>query len=68
MEAIAYWLINTPGIGAIIVIAIGLGVLIAYTLTVRWIQSAPPDPILITVTEPPPGERAGVGSNSPNGR
>lgn len=49
MEAVAHWLIDTPGIGAMIVIAIGLGVLTTYGLTVRWIQSAPPDSVRVSV-------------------
>ena len=64
MEAITYWLINTPGIGALIVFAVGLGVLAAYGLTIRWIQNAPRDPVVVPVNEPP----AKNGVDHPNGR
>ncbi len=39
-----YWLMDTAGVGSIIVIVVGLTVLIAYIYMVRWIQTAPPDP------------------------
>ena len=32
-----YWLINTAGVGGIIVLLIGGGALTAYLLTLRWI-------------------------------
>ncbi len=40
----AYWFINTPGIGSIIVFAVGISVFIAYLRMLRWIQTTPPDP------------------------
>ncbi len=32
-----YWLINTPPIGGIAVILVGVGCVLAYGLTLRWI-------------------------------
>jgi hypothetical protein len=40
-----YWLVNTPGVGAIIVLTIGLSVFIAYVYMLHWIQTAPRDPV-----------------------
>jgi hypothetical protein len=40
----AYWLINTAGIGSIIVLAVGLAAFVAYAYVLRWIQTAPRDP------------------------
>jgi hypothetical protein len=37
-----YWIINTAGIGAIIVGIIGASVFAAYVLLLRWIVTAPP--------------------------
>jgi hypothetical protein len=68
MEAIVHWLIDTPGIGAIIVIAIGLGVLTIYGLTIRWIQSAPPDSVVVTANEPSAKSGTDGRSNSPDER
>lgn len=68
MEAIAHWLIDTPGIGAMIVIAIGLGVLAIYGLAIRWIQSAPPDSVVVTINESPPRNGTDGRSNSPDKR
>jgi len=39
-----YWLMDTAGVGAIIVIATGLSVFAAYIYMLRWIQTAPCDP------------------------
>jgi hypothetical protein len=39
-----YWLVNTAGVGAIIVLTIGLSVFAAYVTMLRWIQTAPRDP------------------------
>lgn len=38
-----HWLMDTAGIGSIIVLVIGFSVLAAYIYTLRWIQAAPPD-------------------------
>jgi hypothetical protein len=38
-----YWLVNTPGIGSMIVFAVGLSVLAAYVFMLRWIQTTPPE-------------------------
>jgi hypothetical protein len=40
-----YWLVNTAGVGAIIVLTIGLSVFTAYVYMLRWIQTAPRDPV-----------------------
>jgi hypothetical protein len=46
------WIIDTAGIGSIIVFVVGLSTLGAYFYMLRWIQTAPPDPA------PEPGESA----------
>lgn len=33
-----YWLINTPGIGGVIVGLVGTGSMVAYSLTLFWIK------------------------------
>jgi hypothetical protein len=48
----AYWLVDTAGIGSIVVFTVGLSVLVAYIFMVRWIQTAPPDPAPIRTEEP----------------
>lgn len=40
----AFWFVDTAGIGSIIVLTVGLSVLTAYLYVLRWIQTAPPDP------------------------
>jgi hypothetical protein len=40
----AYWLIDTPGIGSIIVLVVGLATFVAYVYMLRWIQTAPREP------------------------
>jgi hypothetical protein len=40
-----YWIMDTAGIGSIIVFAVGFGVLAAYVYMLRWIQTASPDPV-----------------------
>lgn len=40
----AHWFLNTPGIGSIIVFAVGSSALTAYLTALHWIQAAPPDP------------------------
>jgi hypothetical protein len=39
-----YWLVNTAGIGSIIVLVVGLSAFAAYAYMLRWIQTAPRDP------------------------
>ena len=39
----AFWFLDTPGIGALIVITVALSVLFTYVRMVRWIASAPRD-------------------------
>lgn len=39
---IGYWLVNTAGIGSIIVLAVGFSVFFTYVAMLRWIQTAPP--------------------------
>ncbi|MEW5956597.1 MAG: hypothetical protein AB1801_02655 [Chloroflexota bacterium] len=46
------WIIDTAGIGSIIVFAVGFSTLAAYLYMLRWIQTAPPEPAA------EPGERA----------
>ena len=38
-----HWLADTAGIGSIIVLSVGVLVLAAYILMLRWIQRAPPE-------------------------
>jgi len=44
-----HWLIDTSGIGSIVVLGVGFCVLVAYILMLRWIQAAPPDPVPVEV-------------------
>lgn len=44
-----HWLMDTAGIGSIIVLGVGFCVLAAYIYMVRWIRSAPRDPVPIEV-------------------
>ena len=37
------WIIDTAGIGSIIVFVVGLSTLGAYFTMLRWIQTAPPE-------------------------
>lgn len=39
-----HWLIDTAGIGSIIVFMVGFSTLGAYIYMVRWIQTTPPEP------------------------
>jgi hypothetical protein len=39
----AHWIIDTAGVGSLIVFAVASPVLIAYVLMVRWIAAAPRD-------------------------
>jgi hypothetical protein len=40
-----YWFVNTAGVGAIVVLTVGLSVFIAYVYMLRWIRTAPRDPL-----------------------
>ena len=40
-----HWLVDTAGIGSIVVLGVGLAVLAAYVYMLRWIQRAPSDPV-----------------------
>ena len=53
----AYWLMDTAGIGSIIVVVVGLSVFVAYIYMLRWIQTAPRDPVSVEV-EPQDDETA----------
>jgi hypothetical protein len=46
-----YWIINTAGIGAIIVGIIGTSVFAAYVLLLRWVVTAPSDSLQEEVTK-----------------
>lgn len=35
-----YWLVNTPGIGALVIILLAATALTSFALTLRWIASA----------------------------
>jgi hypothetical protein len=50
---LAYWALNTAGIGSILVLVVGISVLVGYAAMLRWIWTAPPDP------------RAGDGQDTP---
>ncbi|GAB4545982.1 MAG: hypothetical protein Kow0063_40210 [Anaerolineae bacterium] len=39
-----HWLVDTAGIGSLIVMGVGFSVLMAYITMLRWIQAAPRDP------------------------
>ncbi len=51
-----YWLVNTAGVGSIIVFVVGLSAFAAYATMLRWIQTAPRDPAPL---EPPAEDGAG---------
>jgi hypothetical protein len=38
---------NTAGIGSIVVVVVGLSVFVAYVYMLRWIQTAPRDPVAV---------------------
>lgn len=40
-----HWFIDTAGIGSIIVFVVGFTTLVVYIYMLRWIQTAPPEPI-----------------------
>ncbi len=63
----AHWILDTAGIGGIIVALVAIPVLIAYIRMVRWIAAAPRDAAhsgatrtdaVATTTDAPEGERA----------
>jgi hypothetical protein len=39
----AFWFLDTAGIGSLVVLAVGLSVFAAYVYVLRWIQTAPAD-------------------------
>ena len=49
-----YWLINTAGVGGVIAIVFGIGSMLAYLLTLRWIQVAADPHELETYAYPTP--------------
>lgn len=40
-----YWLVNTAGVGGVLVLIAGAGSLLSYTLILRWIIQPDPDDI-----------------------
>lgn len=44
-----HWLVDTAGIGSLVVMGVGCFVLIAYVTMLRWIQSAPRDPVPLEI-------------------
>jgi hypothetical protein len=40
-----YWFVNTAGVGALVVLIVGLSVFVAYIYMLRWIHTAPRDPL-----------------------
>jgi hypothetical protein len=42
-----HWLMDTPGVGSIIVLGVGACVLAAYIAMLRWIKGAPPESVPI---------------------
>ncbi|MCL4300526.1 MAG: hypothetical protein KJ077_32620 [Anaerolineae bacterium] len=56
MAALAYWIIDTAGVGSFIALLIPGVAFIAYILTVRWVQAAPPErPVLSDPSVVPAG-------------
>jgi hypothetical protein len=53
-----FWFVDTAGIGSIIVFTVGLSVMAAYLSMLRWIQTAPPDPVPASVEADQPDEEA----------
>ncbi len=47
----AHWLVDTAGIGSIIVFTVGLSVLVTYIFMLRWIQTTPSDPVPVTADQ-----------------
>ena len=54
----AFWFVDTAGIGSLVVLTVGLSVLAAYLFVLRWIQTAPPDPVPASVEADQPDEEA----------
>ncbi len=44
-----HWLMDTSGIGSIVVLGVGFCVLGAYIFMLRWIQGASPDPVPVQI-------------------
>ncbi len=53
MQAI-YWLLNTPGVGAVIVLLVGGGATVFFAGLLRWIQLGSKAPELETYSYPTP--------------
>jgi hypothetical protein len=56
MEALAYWIIDTASVGSLIALTIPGVAFVAYALSLRWIQAAPPEQ---PATSDPPTVPAG---------
>jgi hypothetical protein len=54
----ALWLVDTAGIGSIIVMVVGIAVLAAYSAMLRWIATTPREALPIA-TDPEAQERRG---------
>jgi len=52
----AFWFLDTAGIGSLVVLTVGLSVFAAYVYVLRWIQTAPPDPTPASVEAGQPDE------------
>ena len=59
-----YWLVNTAGIGSLIVLSVGLSVLAAYVYMLRWIQTAPPDAVRAEANPQPQRETEAGGESA----
>ena len=54
----AFWFLDTAGIGSLVVLTVGLSVFAAYVYVLRWIHTAPPDPAPASVEAGQPDEEA----------
>lgn len=61
---LGHWLIDTAGVGSVIVVVVGLGFLAAYVYMLRWIRQVPAEqPVVVEVTPEAEEVRAeGVGA------
>lgn len=60
---IGYWLVDTAGVGSIIVLAVGFSVFFAYVAMLRWIQTTPPpQPVPVAAVETAETEEATGGA------
>lgn len=60
---IGYWLVDTAGVGSIIVLAVGFSVFFAYVAMLRWIQTAPPArPVTVAAVETAENEETAGGA------